>query len=89
MNTERNPCEADLDYSYKDCVIQKLVSNNICKPYWLNNIEHDRVCTNVSEMDPYFVELQALKTMDDESIFEKYKCKKPCTFMEYKVWVLY
>ena len=36
-------------------------------------------------MDAYFIELQKLKNMDDETIFELYKCRKPCTFMEYKV----
>ena len=85
MNTESNPCEADLSYSYQDCIIQKLISNNPCKPYWLKNIYHERVCANVSDMSKYFVELQKLKNMNDETIFKTYKCKKPCTFMEYKV----
>ena len=85
MNTERNPCETDVHYSYQDCVKQKFISNLQCKPYWLKNIYHDRICENVSEMSPYFIELQKLKNMDDETIFETYKCRKPCTFMEYKV----
>ena len=88
MNTKRNPCETDQSYSYQNCVMQRLVSNEKCKPYWLINIAHDRICSNVSEMQSYFIQLQSLKTMDDESIFEKYKCKKPCTFMEYKVCLL-
>ena len=49
------------------------------------NIAHNRICSNVSELESYFMQLQSLKTMDDETLFEKYKCKKPCTFMEYKV----
>ena len=70
MNTERNPCETDESYSYQNCVIQRLVSNDICKPYWLKNIAHDRICSNVSEMESYFMQLQSLKTMDDETLFE-------------------
>ena len=85
MNTEKNPCESDPTYSYQNCIIQNLISGNKCKPYWLTNIEHKKICSNVSDMGGYFYGLVALKTMDDQNILEKYKCKKPCTYMEYKV----
>ena len=85
MNTEKNSCEEDPTYSYQNCVIQKLISGNNCKPYWLENIDHDRICSNVSEMVGYFATLQKLKTTDEDTVFETYKCKKPCTYMEYKV----
>ncbi len=29
-----------------------------------------------------------LKTIDDETIFETYKCRRQCTFMEYKIYFL-
>ena len=86
MNTEKNSCEEDPTYSYQNCVIQKLISGNHCKPYWLENIDHDRICSNVSEMVGYFATLQKLKTTDEDTVFETYKCKKPCTYMEYKVY---
>ena len=85
MNTEKNPCESDPTYSYQNCIIQKLLSGHKCKPYWLTNFDHNRICSNVSDMRKYFNTLQPLKTLADETIQERYKCLKPCTFMEYQV----
>ena len=86
LNTKRNPCEPAKEYKYFDCIIQKTLQSLGCKPFWLDMIESELpLCSNYSSLSKYRLMTNELLNMDERTLFEKFKCLKPCSFMEYQV----
>ena len=89
LNTERNPCQPAEDYKYFDCIMLKTLHSLGCKPFWMNMIKSDLpLCSNYSSLSKYFVTTADIVSMDEKTLFEEFKCLKPCSFMEYQVKAL-
>ena len=85
MNTAKNPCEPSPAYVYQHCLEERISEKIGCKPYWIeldNNLE---TCKEPKNMGLYLQHLRESLGMDEQTIYEKYNCLKPCTYIEYKV----
>ena len=86
MNTENNPCESDINYSYFSCIMQKVMRRANCKPFWMTMISSALPqCSSYSMLRNFYNMSNELRMMDEKTLFDTYQCLKPCSFMEYKV----
>ena len=86
LNTEKNPCQPAQDYKYFDCIMQKTLQSLGCKPFWIDMIESDLpLCSNFSSLSEYRSMTRFILSMNERNLFKKFKCLKPCSFMEYQV----
>ena len=85
MNTVKNPCETSPDYVYQHCVEERMAQKIGCKPFWLKQDMNLETCQEPKHMKEYLSKLRESLGMDEQTIYEEYKCLKPCTYIEYKV----
>ena len=87
MSTDTDPCVSSKNYVYQNCIMKKMMSKIGCHPYFMN-IESDfENCSKASELDNFIWHLNQLNMIStEEEIFNKFKCLKPCHYMEYKVY---
>ena len=85
MNTMKSPCEPCPDYVYQHCVLERIAQKIGCKPFWLKQDINLDTCQEPRNMKSYLSKLRESLGMDEQTIYEEYKCLKPCTYIEYKV----
>ena len=86
LSRESSPCEPSEDYDFNSCVINGIVKNLGCKPFWiLKNPNRLTNCTEAKDLTRYLHELKSTGHMDEKSLLDRYSCLKPCSYMEYKV----
>ena len=85
MNTRKSPCEPSPDYVYQHCVLERIAQKIGCKPFWLKLDINLETCQESKDMKTYLSKLRVSLGMDEQTIYEEYKCLKPCTYIEYKV----
>ena len=85
MNTVKSPCETSPDYVYQHCLEDRIAQKMGCKPFWLKQDMNLDTCQEPKHMKDYLSELRESLGMDEQTIYEEFKCLKPCTYIEYKV----
>ena len=60
-----------------------------CQPYWLDYINTDIVnCTKSSQLEDFLKHMTKIVLISTEKeLKDDYDCLKPCTYMEYKVYI--
>ena len=86
MNRKEKPCEESSNYNYGDCINEQVMLYIGCQPYWFykSGIPLPK-CSNFSQYNSFLSEYQSMMKLDFDSLYKKFQCLKPCTFMEYKV----
>ena len=86
MNRKDKPCEESPDYNYADCIHKQVMVDVGCQPYWFYKPDISvPKCSNSSQYISFLSSYRVMMILDVDNLYRKYKCLKPCTYMEYKV----
>ena len=91
LNQAHRPCKSSLNYNYGQCIHQSIITKAGCQPHWrLFTVDGVPTCDNVSMVNKYQRIIGNISlNMDRDEIFEATKCLVPCTYLEYKVHIIY
>ena len=86
MNRKDNQCEESTTYSFVGCLKNKIMFDVGCQPFWLHKstINLD-MCSNLSQYINFISQYNEMTMLSPDIINDRYKCLKPCSYMEYKV----
>ena len=86
MNRKDNQCEEAPNYDFADCLNNKIMFDVGCQPFWLHKSTINlNMCSNLSEYVNFISKYNKMTTLGPDIIKHRYKCLKPCSYMEYKV----
>lgn len=86
LNTESSPCNDDLNYNFKQCLLNHLVRKIGCKRPWDKWSSQDiKFCSDVRDLKKHSNEDILLYVTGVLSMINSTGCLKPCSYTEYKM----
>ena len=86
LNTESDPCEANPEYIFQNCIMEKLIEEIGCQPYWLDTMKTKfPSCTWAFQLKQFLDKMGEVSMLNERKFQELIQCYKPCTYFEYKV----
>ena len=86
MDKEDDPCDEYSDNDFADCINSELMQRIGCQPHWFYKSENALpLCSNFSQLNTFVINYLKTLHLTPEDFYNKFSCRKPCSYLEYKV----